>query len=84
MDKAVWIGMVAAICTTVAFLPQVIKVYRTKHAKDLSTSMYIIFTTGVLLWMYFGILTNTWPIIIANAVIFVLCAYILVMKFIYK
>lgn len=84
MDKTVLVGIIAAFCTTVAFLPQVIKVYKTRQTKDLSLAMYAIFMTGVGLWIYFGKITNMWPITIANAVIFVLCGYILIMKVIYK
>ena len=79
----VLVGSIAALCTTIAFLPQVIKVYKTKHTKDLSMMMYVIFTIGVIFWMYFGILTEAWPIIIANALILILCVYILIMKKIY-
>lgn len=75
-----WVGSLAALCTTIAFLPQVFKVYKTKHTKDLSLLMYVIFAIGVLLWMIFGILTQAWPIIVANALIFLLCIYIIIMK----
>lgn len=78
------IGIVAALCTTIAFVPQVVKIYRTKHTKDLSLAMYVVFSVGVLLWMFFGILTRTWPIIIANALVFVMCGYVLFMKLKYK
>lgn len=78
------IGTIAAICTTISFLPQVIKVHRTKHTSDLSLPMYVIFSFGVFLWMCFGFLTGFLPIILANAITLVFCVYILAMKMRYK
>jgi MtN3 and saliva related transmembrane protein len=80
MDLITLVGTIAATCTTVAFLPQVIKVRRTRHAKDLSFPMYVIFCTGVACWLWYGFLTDSLPIIIANIVTFVLGTYILAMK----
>ncbi len=84
LNNITWVGSIAAFCTTVSFLPQVIKIYRTKHARDLSLPMYIIFSIGVLLWVCYGILTRSLPIIAANGITFLLCIYILVMKIRYK
>ena len=78
------VGTVAAVCTTISFLPQVMKVYRTKHTSDLSLPMYIIFSIGVFMWMCYGFLTGSLPIILANAITLVLCTYILAMKMTYK
>lgn len=78
------IGTVAAVCTTISFLPQVIKVYRTKRTSDLSLPMYIIFSIGVFMWMCYGFLTGSLPIILANAITLVFCTYILAMKMTYK
>lgn len=80
MDVVTIVGSVAATCTTVAFLPQVIKVRRTRHAKDLSLPMYVIFCLGVACWLWYGFLTDSLPIIIANIVTLGLGVYILVMK----
>lgn len=80
MDIVTAVGSIAAFCTTVAFLPQVVKVYRTKHARDLSLPMYIIFSFGVLGWLVYGFLDNSLPIIIANIITLVLALYILGMK----
>lgn len=79
MDRVTLIGIIAAICTTIAFFPQVYKVYKTKHTRDLSLPMYIIFSAGVLLWLVYGIIINNLPIIAANAVTFISCVYILAM-----
>lgn len=80
MDKIMLVGTLAAVCTTAAFLPQVLKVRRTRHARDLSMPMYIIFCTGVACWLWYGFLTSSLPIIIANIITFALGAYIIVMK----
>ena len=78
------IGSVAAICTTIAFLPQVSRIRRTKHAADLSLPMYIMFSFGVLCWLIYGILIKSVPVIVANGMTFVLCVYILIMVFRYR
>lgn len=74
------IGMVAAVLTTCSFLPQAVKVIRTRQTKDLSLAMYVAFTAGVALWLVYGILLGEWPVILANAVTLVLAAIILTMK----
>lgn len=84
MDSINLIGTIAAICTTISFLPQVFRIYRTKHTADLSLPMYILFVIGVFLWLCYGILTKSLPIILANSVTFFLCLSILIMKLIYK
>jgi len=78
------IGLIAAILTTSALVPQVIKVIRTKNTKDLSLWMYILQGTGVFLWLVHGIMINDWPLIGANAVTFVLSFTILMYKIKYK
>ncbi len=84
MDNITLVGTIAAVCTTVAFLPQVIRIYRTRHARDLSFTTYVIFSAGVACWLFYGILVKSAPIIIANAITFVLSVYILAMKIRYK
>ncbi len=84
MNEATLLASIAGIATTVSFLPQVVKVYRTKHTKDLSLPMYVIFVCGVFLWAVYGILISSWPVIIANGVTLALAAYILAMKLKYK
>ena len=74
------IGAVAATLTTIAFVPQVHKVLVYKDTHSLSLGMYLIFTTGVLLWGIYGYLRGDWLIIVANAINAVLCTAILVMK----
>ncbi len=74
------IGLVAASLTTIAFLPQAIKTWRSKSAKDLSLGMFGIFTTGVLLWLIYGLLVNDLPIILANTFTLLLSSFILFFK----
>ena len=75
-----WIGSAAATLTTIAFIPQAWKVWRTHHTADISLGMYILFTLGVALWLWYGILLESWPIIIANCVTLLLAGSVLVMK----
>ena len=65
-----FIGYFAAFCTTIAFIPQAYKVWKTKSTKDISLSMFIIFTTGVLSWLIYGITIANFPIILANSITF--------------
>ena len=74
------IGIMAALCTTLAFFPQAVKTIRTKQTKDLSLGMYSVFVSGTGLWLAYGLLNNDVPIILANAVTFVLAGVILIMK----
>ncbi len=60
------VGYAAALLTTVAFVPQVWKTWRTRSAGDLSTAMLVIFTAGVALWLVYGLLLGSAPIIAAN------------------
>lgn len=84
MDHVTIIGMLAAVCTTISFFPQVYKIYKTKHARDLSLPMYSIFSAGVLLWLIYGIIINSLPVILANGVTLISAVYILVMIIKYK
>lgn len=70
----------AAFCTTASFLPQVIKVFKSKHTKDISTGMFSLMTAGVTFWLIYGLMLTSWPIIAANMITVPLSLYILVMK----
>ena len=74
------IGSAAATLTTIAFIPQVWQIWLTKHTADISIGMYILFTIGVALWLAYGILLESWPIIIANSLTLALAGFILAMK----
>ena len=84
MEFQTIIGLTAGFCTTIAFLPQAIKTWKTKSAKDLSLGMYSVFCTGVLLWLTYGFLINDLPIIITNLITIILAASILYFKLSFK
>ena len=79
-----YIGFFAAFCTTIAFVPQAIKVYKSKSTKDISLYMFLIFTIGVLSWLIYGFIIFDLPIILANAVTLILSLFILIYKLKYK
>lgn len=75
-----WVGTVAATMTTTAFIPQALQVWRTRHTKDISLGMYVIFTGGVALWAVYGCMIDSWPVMIANVFTLLLAGSVLVMK----
>ena len=75
------LGLVAGSFTTLAFLPQVIKTWKSRSAKDISLGMFLLFSTGVALWLVYGLEIGALPIIIANSVTLILSLAILAMKF---
>lgn len=81
MEIANALGSAAGTLTTIAFVPQVLKTWKTKSTKDISTGMFLIFSLGVVLWLIYGISLQAWPIIIANSITLVLASSILWMKF---
>lgn len=80
MSSPEWIGGVAAVLTTGSFIPQVWRVWQTRHTKDISLLMYTFFTAGVALWLAYGILLDAWPVIIANSITLLLAGTVLVLK----
>ena len=81
MEKYItYIGFFSGFCTTIAFVPQVYKAWKTKRTKDISLWMFLIFTTGLASWLVYGVLTNNLPIIFANIVTLFLAFLILVAK----
>jgi MtN3 and saliva related transmembrane protein len=80
MDFLFFIGIAAGALTTVAFLPQVIQAARTKHTKDLSLLMYILFSLGLVLWIVYGFALHSVPVIIANIVTLSLSFYLIFLK----
>ncbi|MCI4434570.1 MAG: SemiSWEET transporter [Thermoplasmata archaeon] len=80
MDPVEIIGFIAGILTTSSFLPQLIKIYTHKSARDISLFMYIIISTGIFLWLIYGIEIKSMPIIGANGVSLALTLLILVGK----
>jgi len=74
------VGLLAAVCTTSALVPQAFKVYKTQKTQDLSLVMYAIFSMGLLLWLIYGLLIKDIPVIAANIVTLIFSLYILWMK----
>jgi MtN3 and saliva related transmembrane protein len=74
------VGFIAAFCTTFAFVPQVLLVWRQRHADGISTGMYLIFSFGVFLWLCYGLQVGSTPVIVANAVTLMLALCVLAMK----
>lgn len=74
------LGLVAGALTTIAFVPQLVRTWRTRSARDISLGMFVFFTVGVALWLVYGVLTGARPVIVANAVTLTLALAILAMK----
>lgn len=74
------IGLIAATCTTCSFLPQVIKILQSKRTNDVSLWMYAILTTGLFLWLIYGLILKDIPLIVANSVSLTLSLCVLVLK----
>jgi len=75
-----YLGFFAAFCTTIAFIPQVIKVYKSKHTKDISLGMFLLLSLGIVLWIGYGLMIKSYPVVIANSITIILAGYILITK----
>lgn len=80
MSSVTFLGLAAAFCSTLAFLPQVIKTWRTRSTADISLGMFLLLVSGVVLWLAYGIIQQDLPLIAANAVTFVFAGTILYFK----
>lgn len=78
------IGFLAAALTTGAAIPQVVKILKTKSTRDISLWYYLMLTTGIVMWLIYGIFLNNGPLIAANVVGLALNATVLGYKFKYK
>ena len=78
------VGYLAALLTTVAFLPQLYKTWKTKSADDVSLIMLILFITGLTCWIVYGIKINSIPILVANIITFIFNFSILILKIAYS
>ena len=83
-DPTMLLGLVAGFLTTIAFVPQVWKTWKSKSAKDVSLPAFIAFAAGVALWIAYGILKSELPIVIWNAITLVLAIMIVMMKIRYS
>ena len=73
-------GYAAAALTTVSFLPQAVKTIRSRDTRGISLLMYVVFTIGIGFWFCYGLALHSWPMIVANAITFLLAATILGLK----
>jgi MtN3 and saliva related transmembrane protein len=80
MNNFEYIGFIAGFCTTIAFIPQAIKIIKTKSTKDISLPMYIIYSIGLIMWLTYGYLNNSYSLIAANIITLVLSTFILTIK----
>ncbi len=80
MDLILLLGLVAGTLTTVAYVPQALKIWRTHSSTDVSSTMYIIVSTGLLLWTIYGVYVNSLPLILSDIVSLALAIAILVLK----
>ncbi len=84
MNVITIVGLIAATLTTIALLPQLVKVWRTKSTKDISTGMFALYCSGVFLWFVYGLYLTDLPIILANSLAFAQALAILIFKAKYK
>jgi len=84
IDKFEIIGLIAAVLTTSAYVPQVYKTWKTKSAGNISLTMYIAMFIGIVLWLIYGIHLNSFAMIVANIITAILTLIILIFKFKYK
>lgn len=80
MDVSAAVGTAAATLTTLAFVPQVVKTLRTRSTRDISLSMWVMFSAGVALWLVYGVMLDAWPVIGANAATLLLALTVLAVK----
>ena len=84
MNLITLLGFIAAFLTTIAFLPQVIKIWKTQRTRDISFIMYVVLVTGVSLWLVYGFLIKDLPLILANLVTLILVSSVLFFKLKHK
>lgn len=80
MNAIDWIGTIAGTFTTIAFVPQVVKAWVSRSTRDISLWTFLLFSSGVLLWLIYGILLGAMPVIVANGITLLLSMSILLLK----
>jgi MtN3 and saliva related transmembrane protein len=78
------IGFMAAFCTTIAFVPQLVRVLRLRSARDISLGTFLLFSVGVFLWLIYGLYSGSKPVIASNAATLGLSLSILYLKIRYE
>jgi len=81
--SATLVGSVAAVCTTGAFIPQVVRVWRLKSAEEISLTTFLVFAVGTFVWLIYGLLISSIPVIVANAATLALSVSIVLLKLTY-
>lgn len=84
MSLTTLLGLVAATCTTLSFLPQAVKIIKTKETGSISLLMYIFLECGLFLWLVYGILIKSFPLMLANGLALLLSSIILILKIRYE
>ncbi|MEW6411901.1 MAG: SemiSWEET transporter [Candidatus Zixiibacteriota bacterium] len=84
MDTITLLGLVAGTLTTASFVPQLAKVLRTRSTGDISLAMYIVISLGIFLWLLYGLLIASYPVILANAFTLIIAGTILILKIRYR
>jgi MtN3 and saliva related transmembrane protein len=74
------VGYAAGFLATAAFVPQVFKTFKQRSTRDISLGMYVLFCAGVSLWLLYGLLIASWPVVAANSVTLVLSGAVLLLK----
>jgi MtN3 and saliva related transmembrane protein len=80
MNSVTALGFIAAAFTTASFVAQVVHSWRTRDTRGISLGMYAVFTSGIALWLAYGVVQGDWPIIVANAITLALCLAVVVLK----
>lgn len=79
-SSAEWVGYCAAVLTTGSYLPQALKVLRTRDTHSISLGMYCMMTVGIAFWLAYGFVLGSVPMALANSITLILCVTILIMK----
>lgn len=84
LNHTTLIGLAAGTLTTSAFIPQVVRTWKTRSTRDISLGMFVAFCAGIALWTAYGFLIHSVPVIITNSITFILASIILVLKIRHK
>ncbi len=80
MDVLTGIGLLAGVCTTISFIPQMWRIHRTKQTRDLSLWAYVLLSVGLFLWVIYGVMDRAIAIVLPNVLVWIMSFYIIMMK----
>ena len=80
LNEIVIVGLLAGLFTTLSFIPQIAKIYRTQRTRDLSLSTYVLLSVGLFLWVIYGVVLRQIAIVLPNTVVLVMALYIIILK----